>query len=146
MLKNEEHQIALEQVENQVTITKFNETQQYDILEQINEVPQNGYAILNHLYVNPGFEADFEQVFLNRDQHLQEVEGFQSLLFLKPQIEHLHYVIVTIWTDEVAYKNWQASNAYKGSHKNRGTHKGADKNIVNRDLSFNIGINLYGNV
>lgn len=136
------HRIYLDKNNNRVTINKFNVTYHYTILEQINELPQHGYAVLNHLYANPGLEEDFERVFLNRDRNLMNTKGFENLLFLKPHSIHEHYVIITFWQDEVAYKQWQESQEYKVSHKNRGTKQGADKSIVNRELSFNISLVL----
>lgn len=97
MLKNEIHRIYLDKNNNEVTINRFNVTYHYTILEQINDLPQYGYAVLNHLYANPGLEADFERVFLNRDKHLENTEGFENLLFLKPHSTHEHHVIITFW-------------------------------------------------
>ena len=142
MLKNSTHHIYLEQNDDKVIIEKFNEKQQYIILEQINDLPQSGFTVFNHLYVKPSFEEDFERLFLNRNRHLKSSEGFESLLFLKPQTKHAHYVIVTVWTDETAYQQWQNSKEYKASHHKRGTDSGSDKNIVNRKLSFNISLDL----
>ena len=142
MLKNEIHRIYLDKNNNEVTINRFNVAYKYTILEQINDLPQYGYAVLNHLYVNPGLEEDFERIFLNRDKHLRNTKGFENLLFLTPHRTHEHYVIITFWHDEAAYKHWQASQEYKASHKNRGTRQGADKSIVNRKLSFNISLEL----
>ncbi|MEM5398187.1 antibiotic biosynthesis monooxygenase [Staphylococcus gallinarum] len=142
MLKNKMHLIYLDKNNNEVTINRFNMIYHYTILEQINHLPQYGYAVLNHLYVNPGLEDEFERVFLNRDKHLRNTDGFKNLLFLKPHRTHEHYVIITFWQDEAAYKHWQGSREYKASHKNRGTKQGIDKFIVNRSLSFNMSLEL----
>ena len=50
---------------------------------------------------------------------LENTEGFENLLFLKPHSTHEHHVIITFWQDEAAYKHWQESQEYKASHKNR---------------------------
>jgi|SRR5699024_6206690 len=142
MLRNKVHHISINQINNEVTINKFGETQQYTILEKIRTTPEKGHAVLNYLYINPGYEEDFERVFLNRDHHLRNTEGFQSLLFLRPKDLYIHYVIITIWTDTAAYKNWKSSREYKASHQKRGTKEGADHNIINRSLSFNISVDL----
>ena len=41
-----------------------------------------------------------------------------------------------------AFYDWQNSKAYAQTHKKRGTQKGVDHRIVNRDLSYNIRIEL----
>ena len=51
------------------------------ILESINELIDNGYCMLNHLYVNKGQEGAFEQKFLQCQQHLASVPGFRALRF-----------------------------------------------------------------
>ncbi|MES3714439.1 antibiotic biosynthesis monooxygenase [Staphylococcus ureilyticus] len=117
MLKNDTYRIYLGQSNNEVTINKFNASHQYTILEQINSLPQNGYAVFNHLYTNPGFEEDFEHVFLNREINLKNTKGFDSLLFLRPHSMNEHYVIITIWEDEEYYKKWQNSREYKATHQ-----------------------------
>ncbi|WP_256891590.1 hypothetical protein [Mammaliicoccus sciuri] len=55
MLQNEVHSIYLSKNSDKIAIYKFNTSYQYTILEQINNLPQSGYAVFNHLYVNHGF-------------------------------------------------------------------------------------------
>ncbi|ARJ13033.1 antibiotic biosynthesis monooxygenase [Staphylococcus lugdunensis] len=112
----------------------------YMILESINELIDNGYCMLNHLYVNKGQEGAFEQKFLQRQQHLASVSGFRALRFLRPNEQGQHYVIITQWLNHQSFKNWQQSSAYSQTHQKRGTSQGADVRLVNRKLSYHIGI------
>ena len=73
---------------------------------------------------------------------MQDVPGFKALRFLRPQTKHKHYIIVTLWQSRQAFYDWQ-------SHQH--THKhiaNVEQNvalitlIVNRDLSYNIRIEL----
>lgn len=57
MLRNKVHRISINQINNEVTINKFGETQQYTILEKIRTTPEKGHAVLNYLYINPGYEV-----------------------------------------------------------------------------------------
>ena len=98
--------------------------------------------MLNHLFVNEGNEEVFESRFLKRNQHLQDVPGFKALRFLRPVVKGRHYIIITLWNSRQAFYDWQNSKAYAQTHKKRGTQKGVDHRIVNKDLSYNIRIEL----
>lgn len=43
---------------------------------------------------------------------------------------------------ETSFYDWQKSSAYAQTHCKRGTKRGVDNLIVNRDLSYNIRIEL----
>lgn len=73
---------------------------------------------------------------------MQDVPGFKALRFLRPQAKHKHYIIVTLWQSRQAFYDWQKSSAYAQTHCKRGTKRGVDNMIVNRDLSYNIRIEL----
>ena len=47
-----------------------------------------------------------------------------------------------LWENRQAFYHWQNSAEYKHTHKHRGTSKGADVKIINRELSYNIRIEL----
>ena len=121
----------IEQTSNSFTIEKNNDQQHYEVLESINSLSVNG-----------GNEEVFESRFLKRNQHLQDVPGFKALRFLRPVVKGRHYIIITLWNSRQAFYDWQNSQAYAQTHKKRGTQKGVDHRIVNRDLSYNIRIEL----
>lgn len=99
-------------------------------------------CVLNHLFVNEGNEPQFESKFLKRTKYLQDVPGFKALRFLRPQTKHRHYIILTLWKDRQSFYDWQSSDAYGKTHKKRGTKQGVDNKTVNRDLSYNVRIEL----
>lgn len=123
-------------------IEKNNDAQYYDILESINQLLNDTFCVLNHLFVNEDKEDQFEDKFLSRQKHLQDVPGFKALRFLKPRTNHRHYIIVTLWESRQAFYDWQNSSEYAQTHRKRGTKQGVDNQIVNRDLSYNIRIEL----
>lgn len=51
-------------------------------------------------------------------------------------------MLITLWENRQAFYHWQNSAEYKHTHKHRGTSKGADVKIINRELSYNIRIEL----
>lgn len=122
----------------QVTLKVENEVNTYKVLEAEGALKEEGYVVLNNIYVNPEHTKEFENRFLNRTTHLQETDGFQALRVLRPESSS-RYVILTLWESITAFKSWQDSQQYKQTHSKRGTSQGIDKNIVDRSKSFNKG-------
>lgn len=132
----------IEETFHSFMIEKNNDKQYYEVLESINTLSNDAFCVLNHLFVNEGNEEAFEQKFLQRNKHLENVPGFRALRFLRPKTVGRHYIIVTLWEDRQAFYDWQNSAEYAETHKKRGTSKGVDHRIVNRDLSYNVRIEL----
>lgn len=132
----------IEELNDGILIQKNNDIAYYDVLEEINGLSNDTLCVLNHLYINKGQEDAFEQKFLQRNKHLQHVDGFEALRFLRPRMTGRHYIIITLWKDRQSFYNWQNSTEYQQTHKHRGTSKGADVKIINRELSYNIRIEL----
>lgn len=133
---------VIEENDQYFMIEKNNDKQYYEVLEVINALSNDAFCVLNHLYVNEGNEDVFEQKFLQRNKHLENVPGFKALRFLKPKIDGRHYIIVTLWDNRQVFYDWQNSDEYAETHKKRGTKEGVDYHIVNRDLSYNVRIEL----
>ena len=127
--------VVEEKGDNTISIKKNNDEHQYDVLEVIDDLSNDSFCVLNHLFVNEGMEDAFEKKFLERPKYLQTVTGFKALR---------HYIILTLWEERQAFYDWQNSNEYSQTHKHRGTERGVDRNIVNRDLSYNVRIELSG--
>ena len=132
----------IEETDDCFMIEKNNDKQYYEVLETINQLSNDTFCVLNHLFVNEGHEEMFEDKFLQRDKHLQDVPGFKALTFLRPKTYGRHYIIVTLWESRQAFYDWQNSREYAETHKKRGTTKGVDHQIVNRDLSYNVRVEL----
>ena len=60
---------------------------------------------------------------------------------MRPQVAGRHYIILTLWEERQAFYDWQNSNIVKPIES---TERGVDRNIVNRDLSYNVRIELSG--
>lgn len=132
----------IEETDDMFMIEKNNDKQYYGVLESIGLLSNHAFCVLNHLFVNEGHEEVFEERFLKRNKHLHEVPGFRALRFLRPKEEGRHYIIITLWDERQAFYDWQTSKAYAQTHKKCGTEKGVDHSIVNRELSYNIRIEL----
>lgn len=135
-IKNGQGDYILEE-DGHITIMKDDTLHHYDVLESKGFLHHPGYAVLNYICVDEGNEDEFEDRFLNRKSNLASSEGFSALRVLKPQDDE-HYVILSLWEDYDSFKNWQASSEYQSTHQKRGTSTGMDREIINRDRSYNI--------
>lgn len=94
------------------------------------------FISINHIPVAHGREGDFEKLFQSRERAVEDQPGFISLDVLKPgrvmsmgegarpEDTSNEYQVLTRWQDEASFKNWVASDAFKGSHS-----KEVDKTI-----------------
>lgn len=122
--------------ENFASIRTNTETGYYTIIENKGEIENKGYCVLNNVYVNEGMEGPFEARFLSRQSNLDTVDGYKALRVMKSESD-MYYVILSLWETEADFHNWQDSTQYKSTHKNRGTKAGLDREVVDREKSFN---------
>jgi heme-degrading monooxygenase HmoA len=83
------------------------------------------FIAMNRFKVKKGSEADFEQVWLTRETHLDEVPGFIAFHLLKGP-EHDDYVLYashTLWRSERNFADWTRSDAFRKAHAGAGANK-----------------------
>ena len=81
------------------------------------------YIAMNRFTV-PLSNADaFEALWLGRDSHLKEMEGFVEFHMLRgPQTDNtILFASHTVWASEEAFRNWTRSDAFRASHKSAGS-------------------------
>ena len=80
------------------------------------------FIAMNRFQVKKGSEAAFEQVWLTRDTHLDEVPGFVEFHLVKgPEAEdHTLYASHTVWRDRDAFEDWTRSEAFRKAHARAG--------------------------
>jgi len=66
------------------------------------------FIAMNRFKVRKGAEADFEQVWLNRDSHLKDLPGFVAFHLLKgpERDDHVLYASHSLWRSEAAFLDW----------------------------------------
>ena len=77
---------------------------------------------MNRFQIVPGKEKDFEEVWRNRDTHLEGVTGFCEFHLVKGKEEkdYTLYASHTVWESKEAFENWTKSEAFRAAHKNAG--------------------------
>ena len=82
------------------------------------------FVICNRIPVAKGHEAEFEKLFLDRDdsksQHpLKSFPGFIRNDILRPTKEE-PYVVLTYWDSLKDFEAWTNSESFREAHKGRG--------------------------
>lgn len=98
----------------------------YEILNAVGDINHGYFAVFNNIPVSEEGKAVFESRFSKRAGLVEKEPGFAAIRVLRP-LNSETYVILTLWEDEQAFKNWQQSEAYSNAHAKRGTETGIDK-------------------
>lgn len=83
------------------------------------------FIAMNRFKVKKGSEHDFEQVWLTRDTHLEDVPGFIQFHLLKGP-EHDDYVLYashSLWRSQADFEAWTRSDAFRKAHASAGSGK-----------------------
>ena len=84
------------------------------------------FIAMNRFRIARGREAEFEQVWRERDSHLDGVPGFVEFRLLKgPEADdHTLYASHSIWRDRAAFEAWTRSDAFRKAHASAGGQRG----------------------
>ncbi len=80
------------------------------------------YIAMNRFHVTPENAEAFEALWLGRDSHLKEMEGFVEFHMLRgPEKDGvILFASHTVWASEEAFRNWTRSDAFRAAHKGAG--------------------------
>jgi heme-degrading monooxygenase HmoA len=83
------------------------------------------FIAMNRFKVIKGSEKDFEQVWLSRETHLDQVPGFIEFHLLKgpEKEEHTLYSSHTLWRSYSDFEAWTKSEAFRKAHAGAGGNK-----------------------
>lgn len=83
------------------------------------------YIAMNRFKIVRGSEEAFENVWAERDTHLETVPGFKEFHLVRgPEHEdHVLYASHTVWQSEAAFQDWTKSEAFREAHKNAGDNR-----------------------
>ena len=80
------------------------------------------YIAMNRFRIRPGHEAEFLEVWRNRDSHLDGVAGFKQFNMLQGPTtdEHTLFISHTTWESKDAFTAWTQSVAFRKAHAGAG--------------------------
>ncbi|WP_448206394.1 antibiotic biosynthesis monooxygenase family protein [Azospirillum sp. sgz302134] len=83
------------------------------------------YIAMNRFKVRPDAEQDFEDLWLNREVHLNTVPGFIEFHMLRGprRDDHRLYSSHTVWASEQHFLDWTRSEAFRMAHRGAGERK-----------------------
>ncbi|MBZ6377529.1 antibiotic biosynthesis monooxygenase [Pacificimonas flava] len=83
------------------------------------------YIAMNRFRIAKGSEADFEQVWRERDTYLDGVPGYREFQLLRgpERDDHVLYATHTVWDSEDAFLAWTKSEAFRAAHRNAGDNR-----------------------
>lgn len=81
------------------------------------------YIAMNRFTVRSENAEAFEELWLGRDSHLKEMEGFVEFHMLRgPETAGaILYASHTVWASEDAFRAWTKSGAFRAAHKEAGS-------------------------
>jgi len=82
------------------------------------------YIAMNRFTVPTENETEFEELWLNRDSHLKDMDGFVEFHMLKGPVSedgNRLYASHTVWKSEDSFTAWTKSEAFRAAHRNAGT-------------------------
>ena len=83
------------------------------------------FIAMNRFKIIKGKEKEFENVWKNRETHLDKVPGFKNFNLIKGEVKdgYTLYASHSIWNSKQDFINWTKSEAFRMAHKNAGGHK-----------------------
>ncbi|CAN7421549.1 antibiotic biosynthesis monooxygenase family protein [Rhizobium sp. LjRoot258] len=85
------------------------------------------YIAMNRFKVAMGSEADFENVWRNRDSSLSQVPGFVEFRLLRGRTnteeDYTLFSSHTLWQSEEDFVNWTKSENFRAAHRSAGERK-----------------------
>lgn len=81
------------------------------------------FVAMNNFAVNPERAEDFEQIWRERESHLEDVPGFVHFVLLRSD-DAGHYVSHSSWQSRAAFDAWTESEAFTAGHRGGGSMEG----------------------
>ncbi|MFD2639440.1 antibiotic biosynthesis monooxygenase family protein [Piscibacillus salipiscarius] len=94
------------------------EPREYEIVEEIGELKQYGYMVLNNIPVTSEGGPILEDKFKQRSGSIESAEGFEAFRILRPTRDNT-YIILTQWKHVDDFMQWKNSQDFKKSHANQ---------------------------
>ena len=83
------------------------------------------YIAMNRFKVLKDEQKAFEEMWLNRESHLDTVPGFSAFQMLRgpERDDHVLYASHTVWQSHAAFVDWTNSEQFRAAHRGAGQGK-----------------------
>ncbi|MCX7257869.1 MAG: antibiotic biosynthesis monooxygenase [Polaromonas sp.] len=84
------------------------------------------FIAMNRFRIAPGREAEFIEVWRQRDSRLAGVPGFQTFYLLQGASDEQATVFVShsTWASAAAFQDWTRSESFRAAHASAGQQRG----------------------
>ena len=84
------------------------------------------FIAMNRFRIAPGREAEFIEVWRQRDSRLAGVPGFQSFNLLQGASDEQATVFIShsTWESAAAFQDWTRSESFRAAHASAGQQRG----------------------
>jgi heme-degrading monooxygenase HmoA len=84
------------------------------------------FIAMNRFRIAPGREAEFIEVWRQRDSRLAEVPGFKTFNLLQGQstADATIFVSHSTWDSAAAFEAWTRSESFRAAHASAGQQRG----------------------
>ena len=106
-------------IENPISKTTENIIKEENTLKE-----KMKFIAMNRFKIVPNREKDFENIWKNRETHLNDVSGFIEFHLVKGNSEETHtvYASHSTWNSRKDFEVWTKSEAFRQAHKGAGEH------------------------
>ena len=75
----------------------------------------NKFIATNRFKIAAGRESDFENIWKNRETHLNDVQGFQKFNLLRGETNENFTLFIShsTWDSKADFENWKKSDAFR---------------------------------
>ncbi|GIN19281.1 MAG TPA: antibiotic biosynthesis monooxygenase [Bacillus bacterium] len=95
--------------------TVFQSPRKYEVIHSSGQLEKKGFIACNHVPVREEGRPVFEFKFTERMKKVESFPGFTAFRLLRP-LSNDTYIVMTMWRDEEAYKDWKQSSSFVESH------------------------------
>jgi heme-degrading monooxygenase HmoA len=83
------------------------------------------FVAMNRFKIQPGREAEFEEVWRRRENRLEGVPGFVAFHLLRGPsgAEHTLFASHSVWRSRADFEAWTRSEAFRAAHRGAGEHR-----------------------
>jgi heme-degrading monooxygenase HmoA len=83
------------------------------------------FIAMNRFKVIKAEAAAFERLWLSRDSHLHELEGFVAFHLLRgpERDDHVLFASHTVWASQADFLAWTRSEQFRAAHQSAGSGK-----------------------
>jgi heme-degrading monooxygenase HmoA len=122
LMENENGALLLHETDGE---TVFKEPRKYEVLDSAGGFGSTGFVVMNNIPVTDEGRPIFEYRFKNRSKQIENQPGFAAIRVLRPLSSNT-YIVLTVWENEAAFKNWKNSESFKGAHSHKSEESGIE--------------------